>query len=174
MKKMTVKQRKWLLTLHLLFSAVMLGTAVIFLFLSITAAVTEDEGVFRACYSIMHMLSEKTVRVSTIATLVTGIMLSVWTPWGLFKYYWIIVKEILTLLLVILGPVGMYFWTLQAVQYVSEPGMQAILSPDFTVNNAQLWTGIILQIVSLAGLFIISVFKPWGARRDKVRLHVKR
>ncbi|OZB91209.1 hypothetical protein [Paenibacillus sp. XY044] len=173
MKKMTVKQRKWLLILHLLFSAIMLGTAVIFLFLSITAAVTEDEGVFRACYIIMHMLSEKTVRVSTIATLVTGILLSVWTPWGLFEYYWIIVKEILTLLLVILGPVGMYYWTLQAVHYVSVPGVQGVLSSEFTVNNVQLWVGIILQIVSLAGVFVISVFKPWGAKRGKARPNTK-
>lgn len=44
MGKLSVKQRRWLLTLHLLFSAIMFGVAIAFLILSITAANTDNEG----------------------------------------------------------------------------------------------------------------------------------
>lgn len=169
MKRINMTQRKWLVTIHLLFSAIMLGMSFVFLVLSIVAGTTNDEGVFKACYSIMHLLSKTTIRFSTIGTLVTGILLSVLTPWGLFKHYWIIVKEAVTFLTILIGPVGMYMWTLKAVTLTSSEGMNALLDQGFTIDSMQLWIGIILQIVSLVGLFIISVFKPWGTRKQQLK-----
>ncbi|AJY73524.1 hypothetical protein [Paenibacillus beijingensis] len=169
MVKLAVNGRRWLLTLHLLFVAIMFGVAIVFLILSITAANTNDEGVLKACYASMHLLAETSVRASTIGALVTGILLSVLTQWGLFRFYWIIVKEGLTILAIVLGPVGMYFWTLKAVTMTSAEGLGALQNPSFHVNSGQLWTGIILQILSIAAMFVISVFKPWGSRTQKKR-----
>jgi hypothetical protein len=160
--------RKWLLTLHLLFSGIMLGVAVVFLVLSIAAATTKDDSVVQACYTGMHVLSKTAVRGSTVGTVVSGVMLTVLTQWGLFKFYWIIVKEGLTLLSIALGPFGMYFWTLKAVELTSAKGLVAAHSPAFIVNSEQLWTGIILQTMSLAAMFVISVFKPWGRVQRKL------
>jgi len=105
MAKLSVTQKRWLLTLHLVFSAIMLGVTTVFLFLSILAANSNDESVIIACFTIMHKLANTSVRYSTIATLLTGILLSVLTQWGLFKFYWIIVKEALTLISILLGPI---------------------------------------------------------------------
>ena len=167
MAKLRVKQKRSLLTFHLLFSAIMLGVAVVFLILSITAASTSDAGVLKACYTSMHVLSRTAVQFSTVATLVTGILLSVLTQWGLFTFYWIIAKELLTLLSVILGPIGMYFWTLKAVTMTNAEGAGVFQNPEFHVNSIQLWIGIILQILSLVSMFVLSVYKPWGARSQK-------
>lgn len=167
MGKLKMTQRKWLLTIHLLFSAIMFGVAVAFLILSITASNTSDEGVLKACYTGMHVLANSSVIASTIGTLVTGILLSVLTQWGLFKYYWIIAKEVLTVLSIVIGPIGMNYWTLKAVTLTNVEGLNALQDPAFIVNNDQLWVGIILQIVSLVAMFIISVFKPWGQRKQK-------
>lgn len=169
MAKLDVTRRRWLLSLHLLFSAIMFGVAVAFLILSITAANTNDAGVLKACYTSMHVLADTSVRASTIGTAATGILLSVLTQWGLFKFYWIIVKEALTLLSIVLGPIGMYFWTLKAVALTSAEGLGAWQNPSFTVNSSELWIGIVLQILSLAAMFVISVFKPWGQRKRKPR-----
>lgn len=167
MKRIGLTKRKWLLILHLLFSAIMLGVAFVFLILSITAATTDDVDVLKACYSIMHVLAKTSVRASTIGTVVTGILLSILTQWGLFKFYWIIVKEGLTLLSIVLGPIAMFFLTLKAVTLTTNVGLNVLLDPVFTVNKWQLWIGIILQIVSLVSMFVISVFKPWGLRKQK-------
>lgn len=167
MKRLSLSKRKWLLILHLLFSAIMLGVSIVFLILSITAANTNNVGVLKACFSSMHVLAKTSVRASTIGTVITGILLSVLTQWGLFKFYWIIVKEGLTLLSIILGPFAMYTLTLKAVTLTTNDGINALINPAFTVNKWQLWIGIILQIISLVSMFVISVFKPWGQRKKK-------
>jgi hypothetical protein len=163
--KLNGRPRKWLLILHLLFSAIMLGGAVAFLIMSITAANTSDEGVLKACYTSMHVLAKTSVKASTIGALVSGILLSVLTHWGLFKYYWIIAKEALTVLSLVLGLIGMNSWTLKAVTLTTARGLNALHDSAFIVNNNQLWVGIMLQIISLIAMFIISVFKPWGPRK---------
>ncbi|MFC5649484.1 hypothetical protein ACFPYJ_10135 [Paenibacillus solisilvae] len=165
--KLSITQRRWLLSAHLLFSAIMFGVAVAFLILSITAANTSDEGVLKACYTSMHALAKTSVQASTIGALVTGILLSVLTKWGLFKHYWIIAKEGLMIISILLGPFSMEVLTLKAVTLTSAEGLNSLYDPVFTVNSRLLWTGIILQILSVGGMFVISVFKPWGQRKHK-------
>jgi 4-amino-4-deoxy-L-arabinose transferase-like glycosyltransferase len=169
MNKLTHTQRRWLLSVHLFFVSILFGVTVCFLVLSIIAATTDDGNVFKACYTSMHMLAKTSVRASTIGTVVTGILLSVLTNWGLFRFRWIIVKEILTILSIGLGVVGMYFWTLKAASIASVEGLNALHSPTFTVNNFQLWVGILLQIIFLAAMFVISIFKPWGPRKQRTK-----
>ncbi|MFB0845987.1 hypothetical protein [Paenibacillus oleatilyticus] len=38
--------------------------------------------------------------------------------------------------------------------------------PDFVVNNGQLWVGIVLQVLSLVTMIVLSVWKPWGRRKQ--------
>ncbi|WP_088833724.1 hypothetical protein [Paenibacillus tyrfis] len=163
--KLTVGQRKWLLSAHILFSAIWLGNSVVFVVLGIVSATTGDPGVLSACYTVMHLLSTSSLRASTIGTVVTGVLLSVLTSWGLFRYYWIIAKEVLTLLCILLGAVGMYLRTLRAVTLIPASGMDVWQQPDFVVNNGQLWIGIVLQVLSLAAMIVLSVWKPWGRRK---------
>jgi uncharacterized membrane protein len=165
MNKLTVSQKKWLLAIHIMFAGIMLGGAATTVILSITAMNTASAQVLQACYTIMHLLSKTSVRVSTIGTVVTGILLSVLTNWGLFRYYWIIVKEILTLLSIGIGIVGFYYWSLEGLTLVTSEGLDALQNPAFTVNHIQLWIGIVLQILSLTSMTVISVFKPWGRRQ---------
>jgi hypothetical protein len=166
MPKLTITQRKWLLILHLIFIAIWFGNTVIFLILSIAASLTTDENVVLSSYTIMHLLAQTSGRASIIGSVVTGILLSLFTKWGLFKFKWIIAKEILTLLSVGIGIVGIYYWTLHAFTMVSLEGIAAFQNQSFIINNYQLFGGIILQILSLAAMIVISVFKPWGRRKN--------
>ncbi|MEQ4482139.1 hypothetical protein [Cohnella silvisoli] len=157
-----MKSRRVLLTLHLLFVAILFGVHVVLITVSLTAAVTSDESVLKACYTVMHLLAATSIRASTIGTVVTGILLSVFTSWGLFRFYWIIAKEILTLLCMVIGLVGIYDWTLKGVRVTDSFGMLARSSPDFTANQAFLFTGVVLQLLSMVAMYAISVWKPWG------------
>jgi hypothetical protein len=167
MKKIGITPKKWLLTLHSLFAAIMFGVTITFLILSIAATVTTDEGVLKASYMSMHLLAQTSVRASTIGTVVTGVLLSLLTHWGFFKYYWIIVKELLTILSIGLGLVGIYFWSLKAVTITTVQGMESLHNPEFLVNRTYLFVGISLQIISLIAMYILSIFKPWGKREMK-------
>lgn len=83
----------------------------------------------------MYILAASSVRASTIGVVVTGIFLSVWTKWGLFKFYWIIVKEVLTILSIGLGIFGMYYWTLDASSITATEGLRALHDQGFLVNQ---------------------------------------
>jgi hypothetical protein len=169
MRKLSITKKRWLLSLHILFASIMFGVAVTFLVLSIAAANTSSLDVLQACYNGMHILAKSSVRASTIGTLVTGVLLSLWTNWGLFKFYWIIAKEVLTIFSIGLGFVGMYTWSLNAVTLVSTDGWDVWQNSAFIVNNEQLLIGIVLQIISLGTMFVLSVFKPRGQRKKKVK-----
>lgn len=165
MKKVGLRSKKWILCIHILFAAIMFGVTIAFLILSITAAVTTDEDVLKASYISMHLLAKTSVKASTIGTIVTGVMLSLFTHWGLFRYYWLIVKELLTFLSIGLSIVGIYLWSLKAVSITTVQGLNSLHNPEFLVNRTYLFIGISLQIVSLITIFILSVFKPWGKRK---------
>ncbi|MGE7759938.1 hypothetical protein [Peribacillus sp. NPDC097895] len=161
MKHLSLTQKKWWLTAHILFSAIWLGVTVTFLILSISVLMTKDIGIIKAYYLSMLQLEQTAGRVSIIGTVITGFLLSILTKWGLLKFYWIIFKEIITLICMALGFLFIYFWTLKGLNDYK------LLSDAFFVNHYQLMTGVILQIIFLTALFIISVFKPWGQRVQK-------
>jgi hypothetical protein len=165
MSRITLVQKKWLLALHLVFSGIMLGGAVVVVVLSIAALRTTSPEDLKAYYTMMHLLSNTSVKASSIGTVVTGVLLSVFTHWGLLKHYWIIYKQLLTVFSVGVGVFGFYYWSLNAVSLVSNEGMDVFHNPAFIINNQQLWIGIIFQVISLSSMFIISVFKPWGKRQ---------
>ncbi|MGY4688610.1 hypothetical protein [Salibacterium sp. K-3] len=167
--QLSTAPRRWLLSLHLLFVAILFGTMVVFLILSITAAATQDETILKGAYTAMYVLATSSVRASTIGSVVTGILLSVWTKWGLFTFYWIIFKEILTVVAIGLAFIGMSVWTLQTFSIAATEGLNALDSPVFITNRLQLFIGIILQIVSLGAMIIVSVFKPWGRREHELK-----
>ncbi|TDF93733.1 hypothetical protein [Paenibacillus piri] len=166
--KLSKNQKKWLLTAHLAFAGIMLGETVVIVILSIAALFADNRDVLQACYTIFHLLARTGVRAATIGTAVTGILLSVLTHWGLFRYYWIIAKEGLTLLTIVIGPIGFYIWSLKGLSIVSAEGLGAMLLPEFKVNAIQLWIGLVLQAVSLVSMIAISVFKPWGQRSSTI------
>ncbi|GMK48018.1 hypothetical protein PghCCS26_51480 [Paenibacillus glycanilyticus] len=155
LKKITLQQRRILLLLHILFAAIMFGVQVAFIILALTASVTDDAAMLKSCYTIMHLLADSSVRASTIGTAVTGIALSVLTSWGLFRYYWVIAKEVLTLLAIGIGFIGLYEWTLRGLDD----------NGSLTVHHTWLMIGIALQTISIIVMYILSVWKPGGKRK---------
>ncbi|SFC66929.1 hypothetical protein SAMN05443252_105174 [Bacillus sp. OV322] len=159
MKQFSLSQKKWWLSAHILFSSIWLGVTVTYLILCISVLMTNDAQVINAYYTSMLQLEQTAGRVSLVGTVITGLLLSILTKWGLFRFYWIITKEIITLICLILGFIFIYTWTLNGI-HLLEP----LINDSFIMNHYQLMIWIIIQVILLAILFIISVFKPWGKR----------
>jgi hypothetical protein len=157
--RLSLKARRGLLVLHLLFAGILLGNMIVFLIFSIMIAAS-DGSLAVTCYRGMHILANTSLRASTIGTAVTGVLLSVWTKWGLFQFYWLIAKEGLTLLAAGINLWGMYVWTLDALAMSQHAANRA----DLFVVQSELWAGIVIQLLSLAAMYALSVFKPWGKR----------
>lgn len=154
--------RKLLLTVHLLFSGILLGCTVVFVILDLTALFSRDQPTLEACYRIMHLLSRTSLRASTIGSIVSGALLSVLTSWGLLQFRWIIAKEALSLPVLALGLYGIYEWSLRGLHRVAAGGADVFADTGYQSDGLMLGTGIALQLVSLVLLFWLSVYKPGG------------
>jgi hypothetical protein len=159
--KLRKTARKWILIPHILFSAIMVGNMATFVILNITVLTTSDHFLATSCYKVMNILSDTSIKASTFGATVTGIILSVFTHYGLFNYWWIIVKEIVTILLIGINLWGMYAWTLEAL----ENSIQGVAAQS-VLANLDLFIGIVIEIISLVFLFVISKYKPWGKRKN--------
>ncbi len=158
--RLTVTRRRWLLSTHILTSAGWLGASLCFLVLSIVAANARDENTLHAAYTTMNLLDRTLVRPLAVSTAVTGVLLSVLTQWGLFKFHWVVAKEVLTALSIGLGIILMNGAMETAISMISTGGLNALGEAAFSTNANAWLIGVVFQVVALLLSIILSVFKP--------------
>src|SRR5262245_3162481 len=93
---MTTAVRKFNLTAHLLSSIGWLGAVASFLVLSIAALASSDAAIVRGAYLAMNLIGQFMIVPLSLAALGTGLIVSLATPWGFFRYYWVLAKFALT------------------------------------------------------------------------------
>ncbi len=89
--------RKFVLTAHLVSSVGWIGAVVAYLALVVAALTSQDAQTVRAAFLAMGLLYFVLVPLA-LASLLTGIVQSLGTTWGLFRHYWVIFKLLLTVL----------------------------------------------------------------------------
>jgi hypothetical protein len=99
---MTPGFRKFALTTHVTSSVGWLGAVGAFLALAIAGLVSQDAQIVRAAYLAMHLTTWFVIVPLCLAALLTGIVQSLGTTWGLFRHYWIVTKLLLTALATII------------------------------------------------------------------------
>jgi hypothetical protein len=93
---MTPGLRKFALTAHVTFSVGWLGAVVAYLAVAIACSVSQDAQMVRSGFSTMELTGWFVIVPLSLAALLTGLVQSLGTEWGLFRYYWILVKCVLT------------------------------------------------------------------------------
>lgn len=162
--KISITQKRWLLSAHLLFVTAWLGSGFCALAFNMTALFTSDPHLLNTVSVFTRTLDSTVTRFGAGGTLVTGVLLSVLTQWGLLRFYWIGAKEILGVLCVALDLIALR-WNEQLISLSTAQGLQALSDPVYLTNRTLLFVGILLRIIVLAGIIIISIFKPWGQRK---------
>lgn len=168
--KMTPGIRKFALTAPVTSSVGWLGAVGAFLALAISGLTTPDAQKMRAAYVAMELTGWTVIVPLSLASLLTGLVQSLGTTWGMFRHYWVVVKLVITVLATILLLVHM-----QIASRMAGTTSEAILSGD---NFGRLR----IQFVADAGAAMLvllvatalSVFKPQGltpyGRRQEQRL----
>jgi hypothetical protein len=165
--KITVRQKRWLLSAHLLCTVAWLGAALCSLIFNLTALFVNDPHLLNAAYIFADILDKAILRGGAIGALITGVLLSVLTQWGLLRFYWIIVKEIASILCIVVGVV-ISGWNDNAIALTAVQGLRALHNPLYLTNQTLMFIGIFFQLIALSGVIVISVFKPWGQRKRPV------
>src|SRR5438093_7986995 len=90
--------RKFALTTHVTSAVGWLGAVGAFLALAIAGLGSQDAQIVRAAYLAMHLTTWFVIVPLSVAALLTGIVQSIGTTWGLFRHYWVLAKLALTVL----------------------------------------------------------------------------
>ncbi|HET9832158.1 MAG TPA: hypothetical protein VFP91_10625, partial [Vicinamibacterales bacterium] len=108
---MTPNVRKLALATHVTSSVGWFGAVTAFLSLAIVGLTSSNAQTVRAVYIAMEVTTWGVIVPFSFASLATGLVQSLGTTWGLFRYYWIVAKLALTvvatiILLVHTQPIG--------------------------------------------------------------------
>jgi hypothetical protein len=161
MGTMTPRLRKFALTAHVTASVGLLGAIAAFLVLAVTGLTSQDAQTVRAMYLSMLLIAQFVIVPFAFASLLTGLVQSLGTPWGLFRHYWVLVKLLLTA-----------FATSVLLAKMDLISHAARLTAETTLSRADLRAaGIQLVVHAAGGLLvllvpaILSVYKPHGKTR---------
>src|SRR5437763_7261258 len=89
---MTPGLRKFALTAHITFSVGWLGAVAAYLAVAIAGLVSRDAQMLRSGFSTMELTGWFVIVPLSFAALLTGLVQSLGTEWGLFRFYWVVVK----------------------------------------------------------------------------------
>ena len=90
--------RKFMLIAHLIASVGWIGAVVAYLALGVSAVTSRDAQTVRAAWIAMEVIGWYAIVPLALAALLTGLVMSLGTPWGLFRHYWVLITLALTIL----------------------------------------------------------------------------
>jgi hypothetical protein len=154
---MTPAVRKLALTAHVASSVGWLGAAAGFLALAAASVTTQDAQVVRGFYLAMWVVGWRVIIPLCLASLLTGLVMSLTTRWGLFRHYWVTVKFLLTVLsaLILLG-FTQTLGQMGALAADSSAGVGALRDlPQGPVLHSG--GGLLILLINTT----LSVYKPW-------------
>ena len=155
---MTTRLRKLVLTAHIIVSVGWFGAVAAFLALTVAGLTSRDAQMVRTAYAAMELTARWVIVPLAVASLLSGIIQSLGTPWGLFRHYWILAKLLLTTFATIILLAKMPLIGYAARRAVTTP----LSGPDLHMAGMQLAihaTGGLLVLLLITAL---SVYKPWG------------
>jgi len=95
---MTPPLRKFVLAVHLTSSVGWIGAVVAYLALAVATRTSQDAQMVRAAFLALELITRFVLVPLALASLLTGIVQSLGTPWGLFRHYWVLISLLLTII----------------------------------------------------------------------------
>lgn len=155
---MAPRARKLALTVHVVASVGWLGGITAFLGLAIVGLTGDDLELVRAVYLASEPLALYVIVPFALASLLSGLVQSLITTWGLMRHYWVVVKLAITVfaLLILL----VYTQTVDRVAGVaaSAEDLDTMRSPSFVLHSG---VGLVLALIATG----LGVYKPRGITR---------
>jgi len=147
-------------TVRVPYSDGLLGAVASFLALSIAGLTSQDAETVRGAYLSMNLIGQFVIVPLCFAALLTGIVHSLGTEWGLFRYYWVLLKLILTVGSTVLLLVHQFMAVARAARLVSASAAGTM--PSVGHLGTELVTKAGLAIGVLIVITTTSIYKPWG------------
>jgi hypothetical protein len=144
--------RKLVLTAHVITAVGWLGVDLVLLTLGISALAGADPDLV---YPAQSLVGRVLFAPLSVLVWLIGVINAFFTPWGLFKHWWVQVKLLLTTLMLVLVLVALYPGLVEAGE------LRGALPRQDQINM------VVAPAVSSSLLIfatVLSTYKPWGKR----------
>ena len=138
------------------FSVGWLGAACVFLVMAVIALTHDDTAVVRGFYVLMEPTARYALLPLAAASLVSGVILSIGTDWGIFRHHWVIVKLVLTAVATFILLIYMQTFEMMALN------ASDMLADIESVRNASPLLYSVLALIVLLAATFLAIFKPEG------------
>jgi hypothetical protein len=141
--------RNTMLTAHIVVSVALLGDSAGFLAVAIRRAASDDPAFVDAAHDLLGTFALYFGIPLSFLALLTGIALGLGTPWGVFRYPWVVAKLVLIITVIIVGATV----------------LRPVLTDDTNAGDAPLIVGAAYDVTALTVATALGVFKPGRSRR---------
>jgi hypothetical protein len=149
--------RKLMLAGHLTASVGWLGAVLGYVALDLTVSTSQDARLVRSAWVAMGVVTSTVIVPLALTSLLTGLVMSLGTKWGLIRHWWVLISLALTIVATIV--------------LLSEAGLisrMAAMAADPATTDAQLLALPETLLHSIGGLVVLgtvqvlNVYKPQG------------
>jgi uncharacterized membrane protein len=153
---MPPRLRKLVLTAHVTASVGWLGAVACYLALTVVGLTSQDPRTVRGVYLVMEPAAWLVLVPAAFASLLTGLVQSLGSTWGLFRHYWVVFKLVINL-----------FATAVLLLYMETFRVMARVAADPSaelgmVRNASPGLHAALALLLLLAATVLAVYKPRG------------
>src|SRR5919106_377133 len=148
--------RRFTFTTHVTSSVGWVGAVLVFLALATLGLTSQDERTVRGAYLVMAPAAWFVLVPLAHVSLFSGVALSLGTPWGLIRHYWVALKLVITA-----------FSTVSLMIYMRTFRQMAGVAADPVVElglvqNPSPLLHAILALVLLISATVLAIYKPFG------------
>ncbi|MBN8812334.1 hypothetical protein [Sphingomonas sp.] len=158
---MPPRLRRFALTVHVICSIGWIGALAAFLALAITGLTSQDADIVRIAYGANAIITAYVIVPLSLAALLTGIVQSLATEWGLFRNFWVLIK-----LLIVLAATFLLLMKTGQIDYLATAASETALAPaglrGLRVSVVAHAAGGLLVLLWAAAL---GMYKPRGLTR---------
>ncbi|EOD64901.1 hypothetical protein [Amycolatopsis vancoresmycina] len=144
--------RQLLVFVHVAVSVGWLGAGAANVVLAMTAGYTDRPDVRIVCYLMIEKIDDFVVIPAAFASLAGGLVLCVVTKWGVARYWWVLVKLVLTVAVIGYSTFGLGVWV---EENRAAGGLESPAAGPLAYGAA-------LNLVAFLFMTWLSVAKPWG------------
>lgn len=154
--------RKAVLTLHVVISVGWLGLDIALLTLGITGLTTGSPEILRASYLAMDVFADVLIIPISVGALLSGVVLSLGTHWGLLRHYWVALKFLLTSAALTASILSLRPGIEEAAASVTGVPTGALAGVDLGKVGIDLVVAPTVALALYTIMTVLSVYKPWG------------
>jgi hypothetical protein len=152
--------RKFALAVHLTLSIGWIGAVAAYIALDVAAAISRDAQTLRTAYLGMELISRYVIVPLALASLLTGLVVSLGTKWGLFRHYWVVISLVLTVVATVVLLVER-----QVISSYADVAADPIASAEDLRALANTLPHSVGGTIVLVVVLVLNIYKPQGMTR---------